>query len=78
MLLCLLFVRTYIQGHYFASARELEILKNPVNRKILETFYEFGKLKVERTLKQDLLDNLFKVKNSLLDFVQFLRQPSAG
>ena len=37
MLLCLFFVRTYIQGHYFASARELEILKNPVNRKILET-----------------------------------------
>jgi predicted ArsR family transcriptional regulator len=30
-------VRTYIQGHYCASPRELEILKNPVNRKILET-----------------------------------------
>jgi ribosomal protein L10 len=30
-------VKTYIQGHYFSSARELEVLKNSLNRKILET-----------------------------------------
>jgi hypothetical protein len=32
----LLHVKTYIQGHYFPSTRELEILKSPVNEKILE------------------------------------------
>jgi predicted ArsR family transcriptional regulator len=30
-------VKPFIHGHYFPSNRELDVLKNPVNRKIIET-----------------------------------------